>query len=81
LPLIVGDTGHQDISYLNQGNIVILARDRIAPAPLAAAIAGVIEHPDRRREMAQAARRVADQHLNWDRLIERTLRFNVRPST
>lgn len=80
LPLIVGDTGHQDISYLNQGNIVILPRERIAPEPLARAIADVLDHPERRGAMAEAARRVADEHLNWDRLIERTLRFNEGPA-
>ena len=66
---------------MNQGNIVILPRERIAPEPLARAIADVLNHPERRGAMAEAARRVADEHLNWDRLIERTLRFNEGPAS
>jgi glycosyltransferase involved in cell wall biosynthesis len=76
LPLVVGDTGHQDISYLNtERNIVILRGDEIREDRLAAAIADIVENPDRRRAMSEGALRVADEHLNWDRLIERTLRF------
>lgn len=77
LPLIVGDIGHQDISYLNlERNIVILQRDEIRADRLASAIADVAGNPERLREMSEGARRVADEHLNWNRLIERTLRFN-----
>jgi 1,2-diacylglycerol 3-alpha-glucosyltransferase len=77
LPLIVGDTGHQDISYLNTGrNIEILGRDEIRADRLADVIAAVIGDPARMRAMSEGAMRVADEHLNWDRLIHRTLRFN-----
>jgi glycosyltransferase involved in cell wall biosynthesis len=78
LPLIVGDTGHQDISYLNtERNIEILGRDEIRADRLAEVIAALLSDPDRLRAMSEGARRVADTHLNWDRLVERTLRFNV----
>lgn len=77
LPLIVGDIGHQDISYLNlERNIVILQRDEIRVDRLASAIADVAGNPERLCEMSEGAKRVADEHLNWNRLIERTLRFN-----
>lgn len=77
LPLIVGDTGHQDISYLNtERNIVILGKDEITSDRLAGAIASVIGDPERMRAMSDGARRVADTHLDWNRLVERTLRFN-----
>lgn len=77
LPLIVGDTGGQDISYLNtQGNIIILQQDEIREDRLTAAIAEVIGDPGRMRAMREGALRVADEHLNWNRLIARTLRFN-----
>lgn len=77
LPLLVGDTGHQDISYLNgERNIVILRNEEIRTDRLAAAIADIVGHPDRMRAMSEGALRVADEHLNWDRLLERTLRFN-----
>lgn len=77
LPLIVGDTGHQDIAYLNtEGNIIILRNEEIRADRLAAAIVGVIGDPNRMQAMSEGALRVADEHLNWDRLLERTLRFN-----
>jgi glycosyltransferase involved in cell wall biosynthesis len=77
LPLIVGNVGHQSISYLNlERNIIILERDEIRADRLAAAIAEATR-PDRLREMREGALRVADEHLNWNRLIERTLRYNT----
>ena len=77
LPLIVGNTGHQDISYLNtERNIIILENDDIRADRLAGAIAGVIDDPERMRAMSEGAMRVADLQLNWDRLVHRTLRFN-----
>jgi glycosyltransferase involved in cell wall biosynthesis len=77
LPLIVGDTGHQDISYLNtEDNIIILRDDEIRPDRLATAIVDIIGDPSRMRAMSEGALRVADEHLNWDRLLARTLRFN-----
>lgn len=77
LPLIVGDVGHQDISYLNlHENIIILEKANITSDRLAEAIESVIGNPDRMRAMGAGARRVADEWLNWDRLIQKTLRFN-----
>ncbi len=77
LPLLVGDVGQQDISYLNLAhNIVILPRDQIRADRLAAEIEAMLGNPVRLRAMGDGAREVADQHLDWNRLIERTLRFN-----
>lgn len=77
LPLVVGDVGSQDISYLNLAdNIVILPRESIRPDRFAAAIADILDAPGRLAAMAAGARRVADEHLDWDRLIWRTLRYN-----
>jgi 1,2-diacylglycerol 3-alpha-glucosyltransferase len=77
LPLIVGDIGHQDTSYLNtERNIVILARDDIRADRLADVISHLIGDRERMRAMGEGARRVADLRLNWDRLVQRTLRFN-----
>jgi 1,2-diacylglycerol 3-alpha-glucosyltransferase len=77
LPLIVGNSGHQDISYLNlHRNIVILDREDIRADRLAEAIEGVVADPARVREMSEGAARVADEWLNWDKLIQKTLRYN-----
>ena len=77
LPLIVGDTGHQDTSYLNlYSNIVILKKENIQASQLRQAIEHVAGNPARMREMRQGAIRVANEQLNWDKLIMRTLQFN-----
>ncbi len=78
LPLIAGDTGHQDISYLNlKDNIIVLPAEKITVHALAKAIESVVGNPERLRRMSEGASLVSDEHLNWDRLIERTLRFNL----
>ena len=77
LPLIVGNTGHQDISYLNlHHNIIILDKTEIRADQLANAIESVIGDPKRMHEMSAGAARVADVYLNWDNLIMKTLQFN-----
>ena len=77
LPLVVGDTGHQDISYLNtHDNIVILDKDEIHGARLAGLIQTLVSEPERLRRMREGAMTVADELLNWDKLILRTLRFS-----
>lgn len=77
LPLIVGNSGHQDISYLNaEQNIAILGSDEIRADRLADVIGGLISDPARMRAMSEGALRVADLQLNWNRMVQRTLRFN-----
>lgn len=74
LPLVVGDVGSQDISYLNLAdNIRILRGESISPEGLAAEIEAIAVNPDLRRAMSLGATRVALQELDWDTLIERTL--------
>jgi glycosyltransferase involved in cell wall biosynthesis len=81
LPLIVGDAGHQDISYLNgHGNIIVLAREHIDRERLTAAIGSVVGDRALRRRMSAGALRVADEMLNWNTLIDKTLRFNRETS-
>lgn len=77
LPLIVGNTGHQDISYLNlHHNIIILDKTEIRVDKLADAIDSVISDPKRLHEMSVGAELVAETCLNWDSLILKTLQFN-----
>jgi glycosyltransferase involved in cell wall biosynthesis len=78
LPLIAGDIGHQDISYLNlHENIVILRDSAISAAGLATAINDILGTPDRLLEMSEGAKRVAEELLNWNKLVGRTLQFNI----
>jgi glycosyltransferase involved in cell wall biosynthesis len=77
VPLICGDLGHQDISYLNLAdNIVVLRREQITAQHLAASIEAAVRGPGRLQRMREGAARVAAEQLDWNRLIERTLRFN-----
>jgi len=77
LPLVCGDIGNQDISYLNHyGNIVVLPAAEITAQRLGAELQRLAGSSDLRDRMREGALRVADEHLNWNRLIERTLRYN-----
>jgi 1,2-diacylglycerol 3-alpha-glucosyltransferase len=76
LPLICGNTGFQDISYLNDGNISILSADQINMTDIAAAIRRVVTKEGCMDAMRVAAKRVANERLDWNRLIEKTLQFN-----
>lgn len=82
LPLICGDVGHQDISYLNLAdNIIVLRAENIRAENLAREIGRVAGDPDRLRQMRAGAALVASEHLDWNRLVERTLRFNRPPAS
>ena len=77
LPLIAGDVGHQDISYLNlHDNIIVLKNSEIRADRIALEMAAVLGNASRRHEMSLGAQKVAAEQLDWNRLIERTLRFN-----
>lgn len=74
LPLIVGDSGGQDASYLNRAdNMVVLPRDAITAEGLANAIKPIATDASLRARMAAGAAEVADTFLNWDLLIEKVL--------
>lgn len=76
LPLIVGDTGHQDITYLNgHGNIIILSACEINAVKIAEKVSILVTDSAHRRTMSEGATRVALEHLDWNRLLQRTLRY------
>lgn len=78
LPLLCGNVGHQDITYLNAAdNVIQLSAGEITVERLTVEIAALAGDRDRMRRMRRGAQRVADEMLDWNRLIERTLRFNV----
>ncbi|MBU0521383.1 MULTISPECIES: glycosyltransferase family 4 protein [Pseudomonas] len=77
LPIIVGDSGHQDISYLNlKDNIVIFQKDDITVEKFQSAIVKLLDDPVLYERMCDGAKFVTDTQLNWDVLIEKTTRFN-----
>jgi 1,2-diacylglycerol 3-alpha-glucosyltransferase len=74
LPLVVGDSGGQDASYLNRaGNMIVLPAEEITAAGFARAIEPIVADPRLRARMAAGAAEVAETFLNWDRLIETVL--------
>lgn len=78
LPLLCGDTGHQDVSYLNLAdNIVQLPAAEITVERIAQEIEAIAGDGDRMRRMSAGADSVASEWLDWNRLVDRTLRFNV----
>ncbi len=80
LPLIVGQVGVQDPSYLNaNGCMVILKEGSIRSEVIADRIRELIRQPALLAERQAAARRTANELLNYDRIILQTL-ADERPS-
>jgi glycosyltransferase involved in cell wall biosynthesis len=74
LPLLVGNTGHQDVSYLNgHDNIVILPNEQITAARIRDALHALLGDERLRARMSAGARAVTEEMLTWDRLIHKTL--------
>lgn len=77
LPLIAGNSGGQDISYLNcHDNIIVLQSEQITAAGLAQSMRKPVLDRAHRLKMAEGAMRTAAEKLDWNILINRTLRFN-----
>lgn len=78
LPLVCGNTGNQDISYLNlKNNIQIFHGSDITADNLRLAIEEMKMNAHKRMKMASGARIVGKECLNWDILLDKTLRFNT----
>lgn len=72
LPLIVGDTGHQDPSYLNRhGNVLIATGENISSEGYRAMLAPLAASRDLRTEMAAGAQRTYEEFLDWNRIADR----------
>lgn len=80
-PLIIGEPqavagGHQDITYLNCHDNIMLALDDgpvHGSAALAQAIAQLLTDVDRRQRMSAGAHRTAAAMLDWNLIARRTL--------
>jgi len=74
LPLIVGQTGVQDPSYLNlHGNIIILEEKNVKADVIAKRICELAETPDLLNSLRNAALETSDELLNYDKIISKTL--------
>ena len=80
LPLVVGDAtnGEQDVSYLNKyDNILVLDGQRPLAETLREGLAMLLSDPALRAKMSAGAQKVTAELLDWEVLIQRTLRFNT----
>lgn len=70
LPLVVGNFGAQDTSYMNaHGNIIELPPDEIRADRLAEIIEELVSDPARLASMAAGARQTFKEVLDWDTLV------------
>lgn len=74
LPLVVGNTGGQDTSYMNaHNNIIELPRDEIHVDRLREVITQLVADPGRLAAMAEGARQTFREVLDWDTLVWKTI--------
>ena len=73
LPLICGDVGNQDISYLNKGNIDIIKANSINSETISKLIKEVLFNDEKFVKMKLAASEVGEKLLDWNILINKTL--------
>jgi 1,2-diacylglycerol 3-alpha-glucosyltransferase len=77
LPLVVGDTGGQSVEYLNANkSIITLPADQIRVDRIEAVLRELCSNHELRQEMKNGAIKSAEQLLNWNKLIYKTLQFN-----
>ena len=76
LPLIVGNIGHQDISYLNKyGNIIIMDKKSITAENIKNNILKLKNNKQLYKDMKSGAEKITEESLSWDVLIKKTLYF------
>jgi glycosyltransferase involved in cell wall biosynthesis len=67
LPLIVGDSGGQDPSYLNRNaNMRIVAPDKINVQSFQTILDDLISNPDERQKMSAGAQKTFNEFLDWN---------------
>jgi 1,2-diacylglycerol 3-alpha-glucosyltransferase len=82
LPLIVSERsdaarGVQSVQYLNRHENVRVLDHEVPLAPqIAAHVEELRAHPERRKKMSEGALRVARDLLDWNKVVDQTLRFN-----
>ena len=81
LPVIVGDRSEfmppSDATYLNRhDNLIVLDHEEETAPQIAGLLRDLTEDRERLAKMAAGARRTADEMLDWNKLIEETLRHN-----
>ena len=75
LPLMVGDSGLQDPSYLNiHNNMVILKKEDINATTVAERIQEILSNPNLYANMKAGAEKTANEYLRYSRICETTIK-------
>jgi glycosyltransferase involved in cell wall biosynthesis len=79
LPVIAGDAGYQDSSYLNRhDNLITLAARDIEVGVIARHIERLKSDDGLRAKMGEGALRTAAEFLDWNRIARRTLDVDLK---
>ncbi len=74
LPLIAGDSGGQDMSYLNKnGNVIRISKENINENFIADILMSLISNSDELENMKNGAKKTAQEYLDYDVIAKRTL--------
>ena len=77
LPLVVGDTGGQSVAYLNEYNAIIeLKSNQINIDNIQSSILDIISNKNKFDIMKLATIKTTEKYLDWNHLINNTLKFN-----
>ncbi|KFF18044.1 glycosyltransferase family 4 protein [Chryseobacterium sp. JM1] len=75
LPLIVGDSGGQDMSYLNQNNNIIkVDKENLNADYFASLLNSLIDNPSHINDMKKGAEKTAKEYLDYRIIAEQTLK-------
>ncbi len=74
LPLIVGDLGRQDASYLNKNdNVIIVETHNINADYFAKTIGELVSNPDQLNKMKMGAKKTVQEFLDYNIIVDKTL--------
>lgn len=74
LPLIAGDAGGQDMSYLNQnGNLIKIDASDINEDFIKEILLDLIQNPEKIESMKKGAEKTAKEYLDYSIIAKRTL--------
>ncbi len=76
LPLVVGLISNSEFDYLNiYNNVIIIDDEDISADSIRNAVLKIYNDPNLFEQMQNGARKVADEYLDWNKLIAKTIQF------